>query len=63
MSPTDTRPIPLTCGGTAYHDPDTGTLWLCDQCYAPVGKPGVPPFCEALHDAGGLLPITDTPPR
>jgi hypothetical protein len=56
VSPTDTRPIPLTCGGTAYHDPDTGTLWLCDQCFAPVGKPGMPPFCRDLHEAGGLTP-------
>lgn len=56
MTPTDTRPIPLTCGGTAYHDPDTGTLWLCDQCFAPVPNgAGMPPFCKDLHDTGGLL--------
>jgi hypothetical protein len=57
MTPTDRRPIPLTCGGTAYHDPDTGTLWLCDQCFAPVPTgAGMPALCAALHDAGGLLP-------
>ena len=57
MTPTDPRPIPLTCGGTAYHDPDTGKLWLCDQCFAPVPNgAGMPSLCQALHDAGGLLP-------
>ena len=52
---TDTRPIPLTCGGTAYHE--AGDVWLCDQCYAPVPNgTGMPSLCQALHDAGGLLP-------
>jgi hypothetical protein len=40
------KPMYLPCGGVAYFDPDSGTSYRCETCFAVVGSMGQPRSCQ-----------------